>query len=296
MWVMKFRQISAFLVISWAFSGCGMYHAMKDVPMPPGSSKKADIAYYRGQGADHKKHRLDIYIPPGEAVHPVVIFVHGGAWKWGDRDTAFDTYGKLGKKFVAAGIMTVVISYRLAPAFKHPAPARDVARAIAWVKKNIGSLGGSSEQVFLMGHSAGAHLVALVAADPVYLRQVGVDPSFIKGVIAISGPYDINMMAESVPKLAREAFGSDRKGWTNASAATHLGKTSLPRFLIAIGDGDPQGLHLQARTFIKALRRAGGQVKRVLARGRNHFRIIYRLGEKGDALGDAVKAFILGSN
>ncbi|MBW1808624.1 MAG: alpha/beta hydrolase [Deltaproteobacteria bacterium] len=290
---MRFRQTGAFLAFIWIYAGCGMYHAMKDVPMPPGASKKADIAYYQGEGADQKKHRLDIYIPPGEPVHPVVIFVHGGAWKWGDRDSTFDTYGKLGKKFVAAGILTVVISYRLAPEFKHPAQVRDVARAIAWVKKNIGSFGGSTEVVFLMGHSAGAHLVALVAADPVYLRQAGVDPAYIKGVIAISGPYDINMMAEKVPKLTREAFGDDQKAWTNASAATHLKSASLPRFLVAIGDGDPEGLHQQARAFIKAVKRAGGRVKRVLARGRNHFRIIYRLGEKGDALGDAVKAFIL---
>ena len=144
-----------------------------------------------------------------------------------------------------------------------------------------------------MGHSAGAHLVALVATDPVYLKREGVDPAYIKGVIAISGPYDINMMAEKVPKLAREAFGDDQKAWIDASAATHLGNASLPKFLVAIGDGDPEGLHQQARTFIKAIRRAGGRVKRVLARGRNHFRIIYRLGEKDDALGDAVKAFIL---
>lgn len=265
---------------------------MRSVPLPPGAREIKDVTYFRGPAADADKHRLDIFIPVGRRAHPVLVFIHGGAWTRGDRGTAFDVYRKLGRKLAARGILTVVPSYRLAPRHKYPAFVRDAARALAWVQRNIGRYGGAVDKIFLMGHSAGAQIAALLACAPRFLKGAGADPARIAGVVGISGPYDIAFMAKDVPDLTRKAFGADRRIWRDASPATHLGRDRLPLFLIARGSRDPQALQHQARAFVKALRQSGATVTTFEAAERNHFTIIIRLAEPGDSLGDAIESFI----
>src|SRR5262245_63836394 len=99
----------------------------------------ADIDYYKGDDADKIKHKLDLYLPKGQKDFPVLFFVHGGAWKSGDRKL----YGKLGETFAKNGVGTVIISYRLSPKVQHPAHIEDVAKAFAWTVKNIAKHGGN---------------------------------------------------------------------------------------------------------------------------------------------------------
>ena len=105
---------------------------------------------------------------------PVVIFIHGGGWKRGDRAWWFDCYGNIGRSFAANNFIAVVPSYRLAPKFKHPYQPQDLARSIGWVYKNIHTFGGDRNTIFLTGHSAGAHLAALLALDRSYLQAENV--------------------------------------------------------------------------------------------------------------------------
>jgi acetyl esterase/lipase len=226
----------------------------------------------------------------------VIVFVHGGAWQSGDRNTPLDVYGKLGRRLVARGILTVVPSYRLAPEFRHPEAVRDVARAIAWTFAHIERFGGDPRRVFLMGHSAGAHLVALAATDARWLRAEGIDTRSLAGVIAISGPYDIALMSASgahffARDLAASTFGSPEV-YADASPIAHLGKSPTPPFLLVVGENDPESLRTQHTRFEAALRSAHLRVRGFLARGRNHFSILFRLGEAGDALGNAIVRFV----
>jgi len=285
------RQLLGFSLATITAVGCGWRHARKPVPMPPGARRVVDVAYFEGADADPHKHRLDMVIPAGAGPHPVLLFVHGGGWRSGDRKVRHDIYGKLAKRMAARGILTVVPSYRLAPTHKHPAHVRDVARAVAWTLRRIGHYGGDPRRVVLCGHSAGAHLVALVTTDPRWLAERGVTAAQIRGVIGISGPYDLAAMPRGT-FLRDPAFGTDPRVWKDASPATHLGQGRLPPFLVAHASDDPGALHSQAESFAAALTKAGAPPERFLARDRSHFTVIFRLGEPGDPLGRAVVRFI----
>src|SRR6266850_6787199 len=101
-----------------------------------------DVAYYDGPDAHDKKHRLDLYLPKDCADFPVLFFVHGGAWRHGDKNF-FGVYAKLGKYWAARGIGSVVTNYRLSPSVQHPEHIKDVARAFAWTVRNISKYHGN---------------------------------------------------------------------------------------------------------------------------------------------------------
>src|SRR5262245_12677282 len=120
-----------------------------------------NVAYYNGKDADDVRHRLDLYLPKGQKDYPVLLMVHGGAWIKGDKNH-LGVYNLLGRSFARHGVGMVSPNYRLSPDVQHPEHVRDVARAFAWVHKDIGKRGGSTSEVFVAGHSAGGHLVALL--------------------------------------------------------------------------------------------------------------------------------------
>lgn len=286
------KEMKRILALGLFLAGCTAYHAMKQVPLPEGAREFKDIAYYQGADPDPEKHRLDVYVPPGAGPHPVVVFFHGGAWKRGDRDTRLDLYEKLARKFMARGILMVVPSYRLAPEHKYPAFVVDAARAVKWVQDNIASYGGRTPGIFLMGHSAGAHISALLVANPVFLKEAGANASGIAGVVGISGPYDIVDTGGRLRGMTEDAFGPDPAVWKQATVMTHLGAAPPPPFLVVVAHRDPESLHRQADELIRAIRKSGGRVQRFEAKGRGHISEIVRLGDPGDPLGDAVERFI----
>jgi acetyl esterase/lipase len=163
------------------FASAAAARAASDV----GIDVRQNITYYDGEGADKYRNRLDLYLPSGPRDVPAVIFVHGGGWTTGIKDQ----YTQIGRFFAAHGVAAAVINYRLSPTVAFPGQVEDVARAFAWVKAHIHEYGGRADAIFLCGHSAGAHLIALVATDPTYLRTVGASLADVKGVIPISGVY-----------------------------------------------------------------------------------------------------------
>jgi len=143
---------------------------------------------YNSEAQDDDKQCCDIYLTNTEAQdnndgqHPVIIFVHGGGWSRGDRDHRwFGVYANLATYFTNAGYIVVVPSYRLSPAVQHPSHCDDICMALKFVSQNIESYGGNKDQVYLMGHSAGAHISSLIALDTSRLEKVGVGSNFIKG-------------------------------------------------------------------------------------------------------------------
>jgi acetyl esterase/lipase len=130
---------------------------------------------------------LDVYVPtPQPRQAPVVLFFYGGRWSGGDRDF----YRFVGQALSSRGYVAVIADYRLYPEVKFPAFVEDGALAVRWVREHISGYGGDPQKLFVMGHSAGAHIAAMLAIDPQYLRAVGGSREWLSGMIGLSGPYD----------------------------------------------------------------------------------------------------------
>jgi arylformamidase len=198
-----------------------------------------------GEAAQQK---LDVYSAVGgsdSATQPVVIWVHGGGWRNGDKDNRSGI--NLCKTWVKSGVVMVNLNYRLTPDVMHPAHVEDVASGIAWVHKNIAKHGGDPKKVYLLGHSAGAHLVALVATAPEYLKVHKLSPrQAIAGVLAIdTASYDLaSTRTLVVRKMIRDAFGDEPKTLANASPFQQAkqNREACPPFIIAVVKQRPEAL------------------------------------------------------
>lgn len=244
-----------------------------------------DLAYYDGPDADRVKHKLDLYLPKGAKDFPVLFFVHGGGWRHGDKKIVFDVYGNLARSFAKRGVGVAVTNYRLAPKVQHPAHAQDVARAFAWTYLNIARHGGNPDQLFACGHSAGGHLVALLATDPSYLQAEKLDIKHIKGVIAISGVFTIP------DGFLRHAFGSDPKVRLEASPLNHV-KGGHPPFLILYADADFPTCDEMSEKMCQALLKCRCEAAVKELKARDHFSIIVQIANDDDPCKVAVLEFL----
>lgn len=244
-----------------------------------------DIDYYKGDHYDAKKHKLDLYLPKDQKDCPVLFFVHGGGWASGDRNY-FGVYSSIGRFFARRGIVSVVISYRLTPKVRHPGHIEDVARAFAWTYKNIEKHGGRKDRIFISGHSAGGHLVALLATNGKYLQKEGRKISDIRGVIPISGVF-------SLPgRMLSAIFTRDEKVRRSAAPLQHV-KGGLPPFLILYADRDfPNCGKSTAEPFRKALveKKVNATSKEI--KKSNHIKILMSVSRKGDIVNKCILDFI----
>jgi acetyl esterase/lipase len=245
--------------------------------------KHANIAYRTDKDADKERHVLDVYAPKGKKNFPVVLFVHGGSWKSGNKNL----YAALGGSLASDGIGCVICNYRLSPAVQHPAHVEDVAKAFAWTCDNIAKYGGNKEQLFLCGHSAGGHLVSLLATDPQYLKAEKHSPGEVKGVASLSGIYEI---ATDV-KVFNDPFGTDQKVCKAASPLTHVvGKH--PPFFLAYADNDFPKLDKTAENMCAALKKVESPAELIKCKDRNHYTIIIKFVDNTDPLNKAFREFV----
>jgi acetyl esterase/lipase len=162
-----------------------------------------------------------------------------------------------------------------------------VAGAFAWTCKNIGKYGGRKDHLFLCGHSAGGHLVSLLATDPQYLRAEGHSPSEIRGVCSISGVY---RLAHTDSAFAAP-FGKDAGVCKSASPLTHAAGKHPP-FLIAYAENDLPQFDDMAEEMAAALKGAGSPVELVKCDRRNHITIVTRFASRADPLNEAFRDFV----
>jgi acetyl esterase/lipase len=231
-------------------------------PTPGKVQQTPNIAYVAG--STNPKQQLDVYRPEGTqatAKLPVLIFVHGGYWRGGDKAQ----YVRFGQRYAGEKMLVVIPSYRLQPAAPHPAQIEDVAAAYAWVVKNIATYGGDPSKIYLVGHSAGGHLVSLLATDPGHLLAKQVTPAGIKGVISISGVYDVRRLPDY--------FGKDDAVRDQASPLAHIRK-GLPPFQIVWAQWDFPLLPAGSKQFHQELERAGTQAEILYVPGEDHTSII----------------------
>ena len=247
-----------------------------------------DVRYGDTPGDATSAHALDVYTPadPGAGPTPVMVYVHGGGWKGGDKARV----GSKAEYFTGRGWAFVSVNYRLLPAGRHPANVNDVAAAIAWVHDHAAEHGIDPDAIFVMGHSAGAHLAALVATNPAPLRKAGKSLGVLKGAIPVDTmAYDIPGMLAANPEMGHaEVFGPDPAVRRDASPQLHVAPDAgIPPFLICYSRGVTQAdgavkRAAAAQAFAATLRGAGLAADVVDASDRSHREINERIGDPAD--------------
>jgi acetyl esterase/lipase len=233
-----------------------------------------DISYIdMANDPDAERHRLDVFRPIGKDNCPVVFFVHGGGWMLLSKDKVLGVYGygNMAEALAARGVVVVLPNYRLSPKAKHPDHIKDIARAFAWTHQHAKEYGGLPDQIFACGHSAGGHLVSLLATDETYLKAEGLSAKEIKGVVSISGVYKVD---DFDCKLSMKAgwldfnaevhpfasvFGDDPETQKQASPLTHV-RAGLPPFQLLYGGLDFPPIQKTTKRFAAALKEKGCEV------------------------------------
>jgi len=252
-----------------------------------------DIAY-----GDEPRQTLDVYWPPDGDRLPVVLFAYGGSWNWGDKSL----YPLVGARFTAQGFVVVVINYTLYPDATFPTFVEDAAAAIAWTVKNVPAYHGDPDRVFIAGHSAGAHILSLVALDDRYLAAHGLTRDVLRGFIGISAPTDLTALLrhlETHPPV-RSASGLQAiMGGTHrlpqADPIRHA-RGDAPPILLLHGERDQTVPIAIARNFASALKTAGARVElREYERADHHSMLLDGVREDPNRplrlLADAVEFF-----
>ncbi|MGA9520448.1 MAG: alpha/beta hydrolase [Myxococcaceae bacterium] len=257
------------------------------------SASEVEIARDVTYGDDPVLQSLDLYRVAGASQLPILVFIHGGGWSEGDKGR----HPRKGEFFAREGFLYVTMNYRLSPKVTHPAHVEDVATALAWIHRNAASYGGDASRVFLLGHSAGAHLAALVVTDPRHLKAQGLAPDLVDGVVLLDGSgYDVAERMKGARgwsrAMFRTAFGDDPEVWKDASPALHVkgGRTPPPVLLFHISGQVPSAK--QARAFADVLQSAGGRAEVVEVKNRDHVTINRRLGLPGDPVTARMLTFL----
>lgn len=242
--------------------------------LPAGARKLADLAY----GPDARQ-RLDVYLPAGEGQgRPLLVMVHGGAWRLGSKQAANVVDNKLAH-WLPAGVVLVSLDYRLLPQAAVEEQADDVARAVAWVQVHAAEWGADRRQLVLMGHSAGAHLVGLLSSDTALRQRHGVQP-WVASVLLDSAALEVaGIMRGPHFPLYDKAFGSDAARWERLSPTGLLGAGTPP--LLAVCSMQRAQSCKQAYGLADKGRQAGVVVQ-VLPQDLSHAQINQQLGVAGD--------------
>jgi arylformamidase len=253
---------------------------------PEGSRPVPGIAYENVPGVAPDLVSLDVYPPDHGCPAPVVIWVHGGGWSIGDKRNQMPDKVEL---FNDAGYVVVSVNYRLTdPAspdpVRYPTHDEDVAAAVAWVHDHIAGYGGDPARLALLGHSAGAQIVASVATDARFLgaHGLGLDALRCAAPLDTEG-YDVSGPAGAGIGIYRNAFGDDPATWADASPQSHVapGK-GIPPFLLV--ERGTLARRRAAETFAQHLRDAGVAVTMVEARGLTHAQVNSQIGAPGDTV------------
>lgn len=249
-----------------------------------------DLAYAEPK---NERHTLDVYAPAEGKDHPIIVWIHGGGWRNGDK-------GNVQAKpqaFVDKGFIFVSVNYRFVPQVTVKEMTADIAKAIKWVHDHAANNGGDPDSIFVAGHSAGAHLAALVCTDDRYLKAEGLSLANIKGCIPVdTAAYDVPKQVAGVggqrAATYTSVFGSDEKSQKDFSPITYVAKdTSIPAFCLLHVADRPYST-AQSKAFAKALQDVGVDATVVPGEGKNHGTINRDLGVEGDKPTKAVLEFL----
>jgi len=249
-----------------ALCGCTEFDVLNATVPTLGYSRSINIAY-----GPLPRQSLDVY-RPWHATQPadIVIFFYGGHWQSGQkRDYRF-----VAQALTSRGFIAVLPDYRLYPDVTFPAFVEDGAHAVRWVHDHAQQLGGDPGHIFLMGHSAGAHIAALLTLDPHYLRSVGLDRADIRATTALSGPYDFTPMPDD-----RAVFGMTDAQMRPSPAAEPIefADGREPPMLLIHGLADQTVDPGNSARLAQRIHLAGGDVQYIAYPGNGHVQIVLSL-------------------
>lgn len=245
---------------------------------------KKDIPYVP---AGHALQVLDLFAPEGAKNLPVVFWIHGGDWQSGDKsEVQLKSHA-----FNDKGFVFVSTNYRLLPQANMGTIIQDVAKAIRWTHDHIAGYGGDPKRIFVMGHSAGAQLAAIVCTDDRYLKAEGLSFGILKGCVPVDGDtYDVPAIVEVAETRARVhglptptfghrmKFGDSPEKHKDFSAVAHVARDKgIPPFLIVYVAGQPDN-SAQAQRLGNALGKARVPVSLFAARDTTHEKINNDIG------------------
>jgi len=230
-------------------AGASLFH--REARLPAGTQVRRDLAY----GSDPAQ-ALDVYsLGTADGRRPVIVMVHGGAWAFGDKDYRGVVQAKLAH-WLPRGVVFVSVNYRLLPGQDVAGQAEDVARALAFVQRHAPEWGGDPQRLTLMGHSAGAHLVALLSADPARAQALGAR-RWTATVALDSAALDVvAIMERSHPGLYDRAFGADPAQWRRLSPLHQLGAQAVPLLTVCSTQRADRPCE-QAREYVARARALG---------------------------------------
>lgn len=208
-----------------------------------------------------------------DAALPVLVFFHGGSWANGSPQA----YGFIGRNFAPRGFVVVNAGYRLVPEGRYPAMLADSAAAVKWTAQNIGKYGGDPDQIYLMGHSAGAYNAVMLGLDRRWTRRLGLPDDTIDGVIGLAGPYDF-LPLDTEGK--ENAFGEAKP--LAATQPIRFARKDTPPMLLITGDADEQVPPDNAQKLYDALATRGAPARYVVLKDIGHLTLVMGLAKPFD--------------
>lgn len=241
--------------------GCSPFTYLNAVAPDELYVSESDIAY-----GGLPRQRLDLYRPLGHSAPaaPVVVFFYGGGWKGGARAD----YRFVAAELASRGVLVVVPDYRVYPEVVFPAFVEDGALAVKWVQDRVAQYGGDTGRIYLMGHSAGAHIAAMLALNRRYLESAGADGNRLAGFIGLAGPYDFLPVTS---KTMKRIFGDPAP---RSTQPIDFVTAAAPPVLLVTGEDDTTVLPENSRRLAERIRAAGGSASEISYEGVGHARIV----------------------
>lgn len=253
-------------VLSLALVACSPLVLVDALVPNTGYQRDADIAY-----GPEARHRLDVYRPAGPLrSKTAIMFIYGGSWKTGTRHN----YRFVGQTLASQGYLVVVPDYRVYPEVRFPRFVEDTAAAVAWVHREIAARGGDPDRIVVAGHSAGAHIAALLALDRRYLRTAGVPDGTIAGLVGLAGPYDFDPLKYSgIRPIFETAEDPD------TARPVTFARAGAPPALLIHGTDDGTVRPRNSETLARRLQAAGVPARYVPLVNVGHSGILLSLAE-----------------
>jgi acetyl esterase/lipase len=240
-----------------SLAGCsGFSYFVANAPNSFGAFHRTrDLNY----GTDARQ-QLDVYVPKAAGTHPIVVFFYGGSWTMGRKAQ----YAFMGAALASRGYVTVIPDYRLYPQVRFPAFVDDGAQSVAWVYQHARELNADPARIVLMGHSAGAHMAAMLALDGAHLNRTGVPTQSIVGLVGLSGPYALDPNTDTLRTIYSSPYTPD--DWQ----PVHFASSKAPPTLLLHGLNDEVVNSMHTEELRDALLSHGVNVETHLYPGRGH--------------------------
>lgn len=247
-------RVVFYLLLLLAFCSCSRFY----------SKRKKDIVYSAEQ-------KLDVYSPKKKTkeLKSVLVFIHGGNWTRGSKSL----YKFFGRGMARKDVIGVVIDFRQHPSAEYKGMAMDAATSLKWVKENITTYGGDTNKIFVSGHSAGAHLAALISTDNTYFDSLKIKNP-VKGCILIDAfGLDMHTYLKREEKyqydVYRTIFTIAPEQWKKGSPIFHL-HDGMPKFILFVGEKTYPNIVRESNAFISEVKKYQTDAKLITVPRKRH--------------------------